>query len=301
MAELVMVHGIGPQDETEQRLRRDWTLALARTLRDNGRAESADRLDGGCVSVGMAYYRHLFAPYVPRDDYDIPLPAPMAVTGEEIARDIIGNIRAHASNPVDNAQAARALDELDAELGPVQGPYAPLRVLVSMLGRLGPIARSGFAALSSTGVFHLGQVAAYLHDETAREGAIEAVLSQVSPETKAVVAHSLGTVVAYEALHRLEQPLPLLLTFGSPLGLRSIIRGRLRPQPLSSPGHVKRWVNVADRDDYIVATLRLRTLFPDNDAVLERTRLVKNRNSRPHSAVEYLKHWQTVEPLAELL
>jgi hypothetical protein len=301
MAELVMVHGIGPQDETEQQLHEDWTRALARALRENGRAESADRLDGESVSVGMAYYRHLFAPYAPRDDYDVPLSAPMAITGEEIAKDIIENIRDHASNPSDTAQAAHALDELDAELGPVQGPYAPLRLMVSMLGRLGPIARSGFAALSSTGVFHLGQVAAYLHDETVREQAIEAVLSQVTPGTKAVVAHSLGTVVAYEALHRLEQPLPLLLTFGSPLGLRSIIRGQLRPQPLSSPSHVKRWVNVADRDDYIVATLRLRTLLPDNDAVLERTRLVKNRNSRPHSAVEYLKHWQTVEPLAELL
>ncbi|MEE1672145.1 hypothetical protein RCR19_42820 (plasmid) [Streptomyces sp. WAC07094] len=301
MAELVMVHGIGPEDETEQGLRGDWTRALARSLRDNGRAEHADRLDGGSVSLGMAYYRHLFASYVPQDDYDVPLSVKMAATGEEVAKDIIDNIRNHASNPADKVQAARALEELDAELGPVQGPYAPLRMLVSMLGRLGPVARSGFAALSRTGVFHLGQVAAYLHDETVREGAIEAVLSQVSPDTKAVVAHSLGTVVAYEALHRLEQPLPLLLTFGSPLGLRSIIRGRLRPQPLSSPSHVKRWVNVADRDDYIVATLRLRTLLPDADTVLERTRLVKNRNSRPHSAVEYLKHWQTVEPLAELL
>jgi hypothetical protein len=60
-------------------------------------------------------------------------------------------------------------------------------------------------------------------------------------------------------------------------------------------------VNVADRDDCIVATLRLRTLLPNNDAVLERTRLVKKRYSRPHSAMEYLKHWQTLEPLAELL
>ncbi|SHM92276.1 hypothetical protein [Actinacidiphila paucisporea] len=127
------------------------------------------------------------------------------------------------------------------------------------------------------------------------------MLSRLTPDTKVVLAHSLGTVVAYEALHRLEHPLPLLVTFGSPLGLRSIIRGRLRPQPLRSPGHLKRWVNIADRDDFIVATLRLRTLLPDSDAVLERTRLVKNRNTNPYAATEYLKHWQTVEPVAEIL
>ncbi|MFJ9582802.1 alpha/beta hydrolase family protein [Streptomyces acidicola] len=301
MAELVMVHGIGPEDETEEQLRGEWTRALVRTLRDNDCPEQAARLEDGSVSVAMAHYRHLYAPYVPQDDWDMPLPDLMAATGEDVAADIMDNIQQHASDPAARAEAAHALDELRAEVGPEQGPAELLRMFVSMMGRLGPIARSGFAALSSIGVFHLGQVAAYLDDERVREGAIEAVLSRVAPDTKVVLAHSLGTVVAYEALHRLEQPLPLLVTFGSPLGLRSIIRRRLRPQPLCSPGHLKRWVNVADRDDFIVATLRLRTLFPDNDTVLERTRLVKNRNTNPHAAVEYLKHWRTVEPLAELL
>ncbi|MFF5444024.1 hypothetical protein [Streptomyces sp. NPDC012888] len=301
MAELVMVHGIGPGDETEQRLRENWTRALARTLRGNDRAGAADRLEGGAVTVSMAYYRDLYRPYAPRDDFDVPLPAPMAVTGEQVARDIIDNISRHASDPRDSERAAHALEELTVDVGPEQGPYAPLRMLISVMGRLGPVARSGFAALSSTGAFHLGQVAAYLDDERVREGAIDAVLSQVTPDTRVVLAHSLGTVVAYEALHRLEQPLPLLVTFGSPLGLRSIVHRRLRPQPLRSPAHLKRWVNVADRDDFIVATLRLRSLFPDDDAVLERTRHVRNRNSDPHAATEYLSRWETVEPLADLL
>ncbi|MEK0098839.1 hypothetical protein ACFC18_38710 [Streptomyces sp. NPDC056121] len=301
MAELVMVHGIGPEHETEQRLREDWTRTLARTLRDNGHADAADRLDGGAVTIDMAYYRHLYQDYVPHDDFDVRLPAPIAATGEEVARDIIDNIRRHASDPQDSDEAAEALEELTVDVGPEQGPLEPLRMFISMMGRLGPIARSGFAALTSTGAFHLGQVAAYLDDERVRESAIEAVLSRVTPDTKAVLAHSLGTIVAYEALHRLDQPLPLLVTFGSPLGLRSIIRGRLRPQPLRSPAHLKRWVNVADRDDFIVATLKLRKLFPEDDAVLERTRRVSNRDFDPHAATEYLSRWETVEPVAEML
>ncbi|MEU5980592.1 hypothetical protein [Streptomyces sp. NPDC047315] len=301
MAELVMVHCIGPNDETEQQLREDWTRTLARTLRNNGRAETADRLEGGTVTVDTAYYRHLYKDYVPNDDFDVLLPEPIASTGKGVALDIIDNIRRHASDPGDSDEAAEALEGLTLDLGPEQGPLEPLRMLVSMMGRLGPIARSGFAALSSTGAFHLGQVAAYLDDERVREGAIEAVLSRVTPDTKVVLAHSLGTVVAYEALHRLGQPLPLLVTFGSPLGLRSIIRGRLRPQPLRSPAHLKRWVNVADRDDFIVATLKLRKLFPEDDSVLERTRRVSNRDFDPHAATEYLSRWETVEPLADLL
>ncbi|MGW2179883.1 hypothetical protein ACWCXX_17625 [Streptomyces sp. NPDC001732] len=301
MAELVMVHGIGPEDETEEQLRADWVRALARTLRDNGHRERADRIEDGSTTVAMAHYRGLFAPYVPQDDWDVPFPEQMALTSETVGENIMDNIHRHASDPADSAEAARELTGLRAEVGPEQGPYAPVRLVVAMLGRLGPVARSGFAALSSTGVFHLGQVAAYLDDESIRERAIESVLSRVTADTRAVVAHSLGTVVAYEALHRLDRPLPLLVTFGSPLGLRSIIRERLRPRPLRTPDHIERWVNVADRDDYIVSTLRLRTLFPDTDDVLERTRLVKNANSDPHAAVEYLKHWETVEPLAQVL
>ncbi|MEE1805556.1 MULTISPECIES: hypothetical protein [Streptomyces] len=301
MAELVMVHGIGPEDETEEQLRTDWVRALTRTLRENGRQEQADRLHEGSTSVAMAHYRSLFAPYVPQDDWDMPFPEQMALTSEAVGENIMDNIHRHASDPLDSAEAARELSELRTEIGPEQGPYAPVRLVVAMLGRLGPIARSGFAALSSTGVFHLGQVAAYLDDESVREGAIESVLSRVTGDTKAVIAHSLGTVVAYEALHRLDRPLPLLVTFGSPLGLRSVIRERLRPQPLRTPDQLKRWVNIADRDDYIVSTLRLRTLFPETDDVLERTHMVKNANGNPHAALEYLKHWETVAPLAQVL
>ncbi|MCW3845255.1 hypothetical protein ONA70_34850 [Micromonospora yasonensis] len=296
-----MVHGIGSTDETEEELRTNWVRALAHTLRDNDHPEQADRLEEGSTSVAVAYYRHLYAPFVPRDDWDVPFPEQMALTSEAVGENIMDNISRHASDPTDSAEAAHELDELRAEVGPEQGPYAPVRLVVALLGRLGPIARSGFAAVTSTGVFHLGQVAAYLDDESVREQAIDAVLSRVTPDTKAMIAHSLGTVVAYEALHRLDQPLPLLVTFGSPLGLRSIIRERLRPQPLRTPEQLKRWVNVADRDDYIVSTLRLRTLFPDSDDVLERTRLVKNANGDPHAALEYLKHWETVAPLAQLL
>ncbi|MFD9004825.1 hypothetical protein ACFV0T_28355 [Streptomyces sp. NPDC059582] len=301
MAEVVLVHGIGPEGQTEEELTTAWTTTLAHTLREHGYARHADRMDTGATSVAMAYYRDLFSRYAPKDDLDVPFPEDMALAAEMTGEDIMDNIRRNASDPAERDEAARELDWLRAEVGPEQGPFEPVRLVVSMLGRLGPVARSGFATLSRYGIFHLGQVAAYLDDETVRERAIESVLSQVTPHTRAVVAHSLGTVVAYEALHRLDQPLPLLLTFGSPLGMRSIVHKRLRPLPMHSPAQVKRWVNVADRDDFVVSTLKLRNLLPETDDVLEPTVLVKNSNTDPHAATEYLRHRETIEPLAGVL
>ncbi|MFG2924448.1 hypothetical protein ACGFYA_23475 [Streptomyces sp. NPDC048305] len=301
MTQVVLVHGIGPASQTAEELTADWTAALVSTLRMHGHARQAELLEGTTGSIDMAYYRHLFSRYLPADDLDVPLTEEMARVAGMTGEDIMDNIRRNASDPAEREEAARELDWLRAEVGPEQGPFEPVRLVISMLGRLGPVARSGFAGLSRYGIFHLGQVAAYLDDEVVRERAIESVLASVTPDTKAVLAHSLGTVVAYEALHRLGQPLPLLVTFGSPLGMRSIIHQRLRPLPLRSPAQVKRWVNVADRDDFIVSTLKLRKLFPENDDVLERTVLVRNSNIDPHSATEYLKHRRTVEPLAEIL
>src|SRR5204863_9743773 len=93
----------------------------------------------------------------------------------------------------------------------------------------------------------LAQVTLYLAEEKIRSAALDSVLNLMSPETKVLIGHSLGSIVAFEAAHRLNRPLPLLITIGSPLGLQTIVYKRLRPQPPGFPPQVQRWVNVADR------------------------------------------------------
>ncbi len=115
-----------------------------------------------------------------------------------------------------------------------------------------------------------------------------------------MVAHSLGTAVAYEALHRLARPLPLLVTLGSPLGLRTVVYDRLRPAPPHVPPLLRRWVNVLDRDDLIAARADLTELFPGSGAVLEPHRLVDNGRT-PHAAEAYLTKPESAGPVGETL
>jgi hypothetical protein len=75
-----------------------------------------------------------------------------------------------------------------------------------------------------------------------------------------VIAHSLGSIVAYEAVQTLAHPLPLLITLGAPLGSDPIILHRLQPHA-SFPPQVNRWVNIADPDDIIAAEPDLKSLF----------------------------------------
>lgn len=98
--------------------------------------------------------------------------------------------------------------------------------------------------------------------------AVTEVIERSRPEV--VIAHSLGSVVAYEALWAdpgLE--VDLLITLGSPLGMRNVIFDRLLPAPVNGrgekPPHVRRWVNIADKDDIAAIPAALRGCFTGVD------------------------------------
>jgi hypothetical protein len=117
----------------------------------------------------------------------------------------------------------------------------------------------------NTGV---GDFVRYLTNNQLREAVKDQFKSVVEPllaasETIAVVSHSWGTVVAYEALHDLSAKLPgkrvaVLFTLGSPLWMPPI-RPMLRPAP-AKPANVDRWVNIAAHGDPIGGWLY--TFFP---------------------------------------
>ncbi|MFC4072781.1 hypothetical protein [Actinoplanes subglobosus] len=81
-----------------------------------------------------------------------------------------------------------------------------------------------------------------------------------------LVAHSLGTVVTYEALHaRPDLEVPLLVTLGSPLAMPEIVFETLDPEPVGGrgarPPGVGRWVNIADPGDIIAVPKELGGRF----------------------------------------
>ncbi len=90
-----------------------------------------------------------------------------------------------------------------------------------------------------------------------------------------VIAHSLGSVLTYEALWARPLPVELLLTVGSPLGMPDIVFSRLQPSPINGwgkrPPCVTRWVNLADSGDLIAIPRHLSTRFHGIDTDLEPT------------------------------
>jgi hypothetical protein len=113
----------------------------------------------------------------------------------------------------------------------------------------------------------LREVFVYLTRPAVRERARQAVADAVGKHRpRVVVAHSLGSVVTYEALHRRpDLEVPLLVTLGSPLAMPEVVFEALDPEPRagrgSRPPGVRRWVNVADPGDVIAVPTELGGRF----------------------------------------
>lgn len=109
-----------------------------------------------------------------------------------------------------------------------------------------------------------------------------------------VVAHSLGSVIAYDVLQRVaEAPaVDALLTLGSPLGIDEV-QDRLRPEwtrPDGFPSRTvrTRWVNVFDPLDLVcLLDPRLSNDFRQGGASVVEDVSVSNAGSWRHSFVKY--------------
>lgn len=107
-----------------------------------------------------------------------------------------------------------------------------------------------------------------------------------------VVAHSQGSLIAYEVLRRLNRSLvdvELFLTIGSPLGIAEV-QDRLRDWDngnLKFPSCVRRWVNVADPADPVAIDPALNGEFAGGK-IADVSVTNRDNPDHPHSGTGYL-------------
>ncbi len=142
----------------------------------------------------------------------------------------------------------------------------------------------------------LPDVHAYLFDPQARENMIDAVMDRLrgGGEPFVVVAHSLGSVIAYELLRRFRKEdcqVALFVTIGSPLGMQEIRDHLAEGGKLTTPECVARWVDFADPFDP-VAVGSIEGNYKANTGRVAVERIsIRNaeRSTNPHSGTGYLR------------
>jgi hypothetical protein len=306
---LVLVHGIGGPRQADLERQR-WVAALAEGARKAGHSAAADRLIGGTLAdVVYAYYGDLFRRKQSQGDGNGELDAAEANLLAELLAEIIGE---HRGEPNVNQQD---LDRAIARLQPKGQPQGTMAVVkraadaATTLLDAGPWRGGGQWISGKLMIGDLAQVARYLARREADPAGhlldqrIRTVVTKaIGPEPTVVVAHSLGTVVSFEALHEHAGDIPLWVTLGSPLALRSVVWPKLRPEPRATPPRVRRWLNYWDRDDVVATRPILENSFlPNVDGVLPDSSRVDSDGVWVHAAVKYLAKADVAGPVVEAL
>jgi len=308
VATIVLVHGIAQEQKSADTLEQEWLPDLAGGVRTAGFAEIADRLyrlrsgpDG--IDTRMAFYGDLFL----TDDQQGLEPADLSPAGQALAEELALEWTARAASRSADEKSRRAASQELAQLhqttGEEQGVRAAARSAINSLARIRWFAPLGMGFASRFVMRSLTQVTQYLSDDALREQALARVRALLTPETQVLIGHSLGSVVAFEAAQMLDQPLPLFITIGCPLGLHTVVYERVRPQPPRFPVAVRHWMNVADRNDIVAAEPDLAPLFgptAPSGAVVEGGYTVEN-GAKPHQADFYLTKAQVGRPIGALL
>ncbi|MDA5280936.1 hypothetical protein ACWGHM_32970 [Streptomyces sp. NPDC054904] len=285
MSRVVMCHGIGYQYKHRETELTAWYEALRLGMTDTAVAvPPADQVSA--VYYGNCY-RSLGTKGADTDEDEFALVPPLRE----------GDVR----DPLEHVLLEAIAAGLDAPAVTGRGmAQAALRRLESspVLGL--PPAR--------VVIWLVRQVRRYLDEQdTVRGCAQERFARVVTPETRVVVAHSLGSVVAYEALcaARPGWNVDTLITVGSPLGIRAV-RERLAPAPGPDGGppwpNVARWINVAADEDPVALVKGLGPVFGDR----VEDRLVVNAGPSRfvlggHSLLRYLTTGEVAEGVAEAL
>lgn len=285
MSRILSVHGVGQQYKGSNVLKQEWLPAMRDGLALAGPADLTDD-DLACV-----FYGDIFRPPGTKEIQPPPFDA-RDVKAEEAEL-----LYAWAEPP----EQARATAEPPRPVAGTEAVKARTPLVVQhALTRL--LQTPFFGGVSERFLIaDLKQVATYLGDATVRRAVLDRVAAAASAETRVLVGHSLGAVVAYEALHALRLPqATALITLGSPLGMPRVIFDRLTPRPVDGAGRwphrLRTWVNVADMGDVVANPKRLDPRFEGSVD----DRLVHN-GARAHEARPYLTAPATGEAIAAAL
>jgi len=274
---LVLVPGRVPRGKEAGALRREWLKALGDGLQEAGIERSLDEID-----VRFAHYGHILDAQTEVND-----PAAEVVGG------------AHATQPervfvgavLEEARKEAAITK--AELAAIGGVHVMQRgplhwewsqAVVKAIDRHVPGGNGAAIALAAHDVYQ------YLNNAAFARQIDEAVRNAMPVNEEAiVVAHSLGTVVAYQLL-KMEGAergwkVPLFVTLGSPLAITAI-RNSLGAREF--PWCVREWFNAVDERDTVAVYPLDKRNFNVEPAAIANKADVDNSTENHHGASGYL-------------
>ena len=289
---LVLIHGRSQQHKDAAALKAEWVTAWQEGLRRSGVA-----LPLAEEAIRFPYYGDTLWDLVSGASEDGAADVVLRGDGADaderaFLESVVGAVREQAG--ITDAQVREVLGSEVAERGPLQWEWT--QAALRAIDRFVPFASGASVALFTRDVYR------YLTNPGIRDRIESGVLEAMEPGVPTVVvAHSLGTVVAYNLLRREGASrgwnVPLFVTVGAPLGIR-VIRERL--SPIAHPACARAWFNALDERD-VVALYPLTERTFQVDPAIENKTDVRNFTRNRHGIVGYLADEDVARRIADAL
>jgi PGAP1-like protein len=292
---IVMIHGIGQTYLGGPQILSKWVPALLSGLVEAGGPRISEQ---DCTAVG---YGAIFRPRGQRGIVEAT-----AQNLEAWEQDMLVEWWREATRL---SELNRPANDKTGEDPTLQGPSFKGRARVPKVAQraLEQVARSRFFRAIGTPdlvLRFLRQVRLFLNDAEIKSAILARVNATVTPATRVLIGHSLGTIVAYEALcSNPDWRVHTLLTLGSPLAVPELVFDRLTPRPQNGCGvwpNVQHWINIADDGDIVALVKALAPYFPvPTNASL--TDFIVYNGWASHSAERYLSTREAGQAVATAL
>jgi hypothetical protein len=271
---LVFVHGRDQQGQDPRVLQSQWIAALQR---------GAGRPLPQSVEVVLPYYGDLLDKLASASK--VPLTTDVQARGDDQADLEFLEFEAAIADQL-RRNAGVSMDDVNAEYGANPKPRGPenwswVQAIVRAVDKYG-------GGLSSRAIeTFMRDVYLYTNREGVRNQIDSVVGSAITQEPCVVVAHSLGSVVAYNILRtdRRTLQVPLLVTVGCPLAIRAI-RDQLVPLNFPRPP-IQIWNNAFDKRDVVALNPLDDANFPVSPAITNYSD-VRNHTDNRHGIDGYL-------------
>ncbi len=277
---IVFIHGINNEEETADTIRTSWQRALEGTW---------DKLNlprPTPPAIDVAYYAKTLANAATGGDTSTAMGGPGATN----TSDAIALLQAYAN------AAGVTTEELEAEAERQGVPREAVAQGAPHEGWIIAFAGLLEGILPDKGLFvakqFLRQAAIYISNKALAakvDAEVEAQVFDGRPDPTIIVAHSLGTVIAYRLLagRRLAgRDAPLFITLGSPLSV-SMFKPILPPRGSMPKPPIAKWINGRHVDDFVTlgrAITKESIGFADVVDITD----IDNPDDDKHNVVRYL-------------
>lgn len=289
--QILFIHGRAQEEFTQEALLKKWTDGLKRSF-ENAKISFPEN-----IMLNLPYYgkdlmlqRELYKEAIKSGKFKMRSPEEVNQL-EECYRELLENLRQNAS--ITKKEVLEEAEEPEQYRGLQNNSnfISLARLLDRRLNSVGNLCVK----------WKTEDVATYLIVQDAKKEIHSLYLSEITQQPTIIVAHSLGTVIAYDILHTLVQEncnICGLITLGSPLGVNAVKR-QLFPPPTYPPTLKGPWVNIYDPHDIVALNPLTNKHFRVHPNIENHE--IENLSENRHDVVPYLSNSLVADTINSIL